>query len=71
VAQTIKHLPVIQETRILSLGREEPLETEWLPTPVFLPGEFHGQRSLAGYSPWGHKESDTTEGLSLSLLVAQ
>ena len=34
------------------------------PTPVFLPGESHGQRSLAGYSPWGHKESDTTEGLS-------
>ena len=33
----------------------------WLPIPVFLPGEFHGQRSLAGYSPQGHKESDTTE----------
>ena len=33
---------------------------EWQPTPVFLPGEFHGQRSLAGYSPWGCKESDTT-----------
>ena len=32
-----------------------------LPTPVFLPREFHGQRSPAGYSPWGHKESDTTE----------
>ena len=30
-------------------------------TPVFLPGKFHGQRSLAGYSPWSHKESDTTE----------
>jgi len=34
---------------------------EWQPTPVFLSGEFHGQRSLAGYSPWGHKESDTTK----------
>ena len=33
-------------------------------TPVFLPGEFHGQRSLEGYSPWGCKESDTTEQLS-------
>ena len=33
-------------------------------TPVFLPGEFHGQRSLAGYSPGGHKESDTTERLT-------
>ena len=32
---------------------------EWQPTPVFLPGEFHGQRSLAGYSPWGHKEQLT------------
>ena len=39
----------------------------WQPTPVFLPGEFHGQRSLAGYSPWGHKESDMTEQLTLSL----
>ena len=34
---------------------------KWQPTPVFLPGEFHGQRSLAGYSPWGHKESNLTE----------
>ena len=37
---------------------------EWLPMPVFLPGESHGQRSLEGYSPWGHKESDTTERLN-------
>ena len=34
---------------------------QWQPTPVFLAGEIHGQRSLAGYSPWGPKESDTTE----------
>ena len=33
----------------------------WQPTPVLLPGESHGQRSLEGYSPWGHKESDMTE----------
>ena len=33
----------------------------WLPTPIFLPGEFHEQRSLAGYSPWGCKDLDTTE----------
>ena len=39
---------------------------DWQPTPVFLPGEFHGQRSLAGYSPWGHKELDLTEWLTLS-----
>ena len=37
------------------------LEKEWQPTPVFLPGKSHGQRSLEGYSPWGHKKSDTAE----------
>ena len=46
---------------------EDPLEEGMQPTPVFLPGEFHGQRSLVGYSPWGHKKSDTTERLTLSL----
>ena len=44
-----------------------PWRREWLPTPVFLPGEFHGQRSLVGYSLWGHKESDRTERITLSL----
>ena len=38
-----------------------PWRRSWQPTPVFLPGESHCQRSLAGYSPWGRKESDTTE----------
>ena len=38
-----------------------PWRRAWQPTPVFLPGESHGQRSLEGYSPWSHKESDTTE----------
>ena len=47
-----------------------PWRREWLPTPVFLPGEFHGQRSLASYSPWGHKESDMSERLTLSLFHA-
>ena len=47
--------------------RKLPWRREWLSTPVFLPGEFHGQRSLAGYSPWGHKESDTTELLTITL----
>ena len=37
---------------------------KWHPTPVFLPGKSHGHRSLAGYSPWGREESDTTEQLS-------
>ena len=40
-----------------------PWRREWQPTPVFLPGESHGQGSLAGYSPWGLKESDMTEAL--------
>ena len=41
-----------------------PWRRAWQPSPVFLPGEYHGQRSLAGYSPWGCKESDMTEQLS-------
>ena len=51
-----------------SLGWEDPLENGWLPIPslVFLSGEFHGQRSLVGCSPWVHKESKTTEWLALS-----
>ena len=47
--------------------RKIPWGREWLPTPVFLPGDFHGQRSLEGYGPGGHKELDMTEQLSLSL----
>ena len=46
--------------QVRSLGQEDPLEKEWQPTLVFLPGESHGQRSLAGYSPQGCKESDMT-----------
>ena len=41
-----------------------PWRRKWQPTPVFPPGKFYGQRSLADYSPWSHKESDTTEKLS-------
>ena len=48
-------------------GWKIPWRREWLPTPEFLPGEFHGQRSLVGYSSWGHKESDMTEQLTLSI----
>ena len=44
-----------------------PWRRKWLPAPVFLPGEFHGQRSLESYSPWGRKESDMTDWLTLSL----
>ena len=53
-----------QETWVQSLGWEDPLEKEMALTPVFLPEKFHGQRSLAGCSLWGCKESDTTERLS-------
>ena len=61
VAQTVKHLPAMRETRVRFLGREDPLEKE--STPVLLPGKSHGWRSLIGYSPWGPKELDTTERL--------
>ena len=67
VAQRLKCLPPMQETRVRSLGREDPLEKKMASTPVFLPGESHGRRSLVGYSPWGRKESDTTERLHLHL----
>ena len=42
---------------------------KWQLTPVFLPRKSHGQRSLAGYSPWGHKESDTTEHARIIMIV--
>ena len=62
-AQTEKRLPATRETQVQSLGPEDPQRREWQPPPVFLPGESHGQRNLEGYSPQGHKESDTTERL--------
>ena len=65
VAQTVKNLLAVQETWIQSLHREDPLENS-LPTPVFLPGGFHGQ-PMVGYSPQDHEESDTPERWTLSL----
>ena len=67
VAWTIKNLPAMQETWFHSWVRKISWRREWQPTLVFLPGEFHGQRSLAGYSPWGHRELDMTKRLSLTL----
>ena len=67
MAQMIKNLPAMQETGVWSLGQKGLLEKEMVPTPVFLPGEFHGQRSLVNYSPWGCKTQDITEWLTLSL----
>ena len=54
----------IQETGFDPWVRKIPWRKEWQLIPVFLPGKFHGQRSLVGYSPWGHKESDRTEWLT-------
>ena len=51
----VKNPPAKQETRVQSLGGEDPWRRKWQPTSVFLPGQSHGQRSLAGYSPWGQK----------------
>ena len=51
------------------LSLEIPWSRKWQATLVFLLGKFHGQRSLVGYSPWGHKESDTTERLSNNLEI--
>ena len=62
VAQLVNNPPEMWEIWVLSLACEDPLENERLPTPVFWPREFHGL-----YSPWGCKELDTTEQLSLSL----
>ena len=61
----VKNLPAnAEDTRdagsVPGLGRF-PWRRKWQPTPVFLPGQFHGQRNLAGYSPWDHKEVKMTE----------
>ena len=64
----VKNLPAMQETRARSLGWEDPLENDMTIHSSIL-RESHGQRSLAGYSPWGHKESDTTERLTHILFL--
>ena len=61
MAQTVKNLPAMQETQVRSLGWEGPLEVGMATHSSILAREFHGQRKLVGYSPWGCKESDTTE----------
>ena len=54
-------LSAVQETRVQSLGQEDPLEKGMETHSSTLAGESHGQRSLVGYNPWGCKELDTTE----------
>jgi len=64
VVQRVKNLPANGgDPDLIPVGKI-PWRREWLPTPVFLPGDFQGQRSLVGYSPWGSKELDTTERLT-------
>ena len=67
VAQMVKNLSAVPETWFSPWVGKILWRREWLPTPLFLPEEFHGQRSLVGYSSWGHKESDTIEWLTHTL----
>ena len=69
MAQMVKNLSAMQETLFYPWVRKIPWRREWLPTPVFLPGEFHGQRSLVGYSSWSHKELDMTEQLTGNIII--
>ena len=61
VTQTVKNLHAMQEAWVRSLGQKIPWRREWKPIPVFLRGEFHGQRSPVGHSPWGRNKSDVVE----------
>ena len=67
VAHMVKNLPATQEIQVLFLGWEDPLGKGMATHSSILDWRIHGQRRLASYSPWGHKESDTTERLTLSL----
>ena len=67
MTQRVKNLLALQEKPVQSLGRKDSQRREWQPTPLFFPGESHGQRSLADYSPWDLKDSDMAEQLTLSL----
>ena len=64
MAQSVQNPPAMQETQVLSLGQEVPLEKKMGPNSSILAGKSHGQRSLVGYSPWGRKESNSTEQLN-------
>ena len=68
VGSAVKTLPAGAGDWVQPLSREDPLEKEMVPFPVFLPGKSHGQRSLVGYSPQGHKELDTTYWLNNNIV---
>ena len=67
MAQTVKRLSTMRQTRVQSLGLKIAWRRKRQPTPVFLPGESHRRRSLVGYSPWGCKESDMTKRFKFNL----
>ena len=67
----VKNLPAMQKTRVRSWVGKILRRREWQPTPLSLPGESQGQRSLAGYSPWGHKELDMTEHTHTHVHICQ
>jgi len=71
VAQIVKNACNAGDLGLIPGVGKIPWGGEWLCTPAFLLGEFHGQRNLAGYSPWGRKDSDMTEWLTLSLFRHQ
>ena len=62
-------MPGMKENGFNLWVRKIPWSRNLQPTPVFFPGKFHGQRSLAGYSPWGHEESNTTEQLNALMFL--
>ena len=73
MAQTVKNPPAMQETQVDPWVGKIPWRRKWLPTPAFFPGESHGQRSLAGNSPWSCKrvgrdqETAHTEALAFAI----
>ena len=69
VAQMVKHLLAMWETWVQSLGWDDSLEKEMATHSSTLAGKLHGQRSLVGYSPWDHKDLDTTERLHFIVII--
>ena len=69
VAQMVKNLPAMQETQVRSLDQEDPLEKGMATHSSVFTWRIQWRNDLVGYSPWSHKESNTTEWLSLSLFI--
>ena len=67
IAQSVMNLPATQDIQVRFLVGKIPWRRKWHPTPVFLPGKPHGQRSLVGYRQWGCKELNTAERLTDTL----